>query len=150
MTIDRRLLSGLVAACLALVASGAWAEETQDSPLYQYTLKTALSRIDGSVAADAVPASAAPESAGNVIIFAQVATTASAIDALNKGAFQYVEKKEGLLLKGTTNPYLAGQRTVLRAIASSLDGHAIAWSFEDQPNFSLTALVHGAPVNATE
>jgi len=54
---------------------------------------------------------------------------------------QEVSTRETTTFKGTPDPYLAGRKTVLRAIASALDGRAITWQFADQPDFSLKAEV---------
>ena len=59
----------------------------------------------------------------------------------NDASGNAVVKNEDLMLKGTANPYLAGQKTVLRAIASSIAGDTIAWRFAEQSNFSLSAEV---------
>jgi hypothetical protein len=51
------------------------------------------------------------------------------------------EVLEDLRLKGTSNPYLAGQKTVLRASASSLRRGSVQWRFPEQPGFALSAEV---------
>lgn len=56
-------------------------------------------------------------------------------------AGRMVEHKEGPELKGTANPYLAGQKTELRAIDAEQDGDTIQWRFDDQPAFTLSAEV---------
>ncbi len=52
-----------------------------------------------------------------------------------------VEKKEDLSLKGTANPYQAGQRINLRAMASAREGNTITWRFPEQTGFTLSAAV---------
>ncbi len=52
-----------------------------------------------------------------------------------------IERAEGLFAKGTMNPYLAGQKTILKAVKSSSGNNSITWLFDEQPNFSLTAEV---------
>jgi hypothetical protein len=44
-------------------------------------------------------------------------------------------------LRGTSNPFLAGERTDLQARAAALRQGAICWDFDDQPAFALRAQV---------
>ena len=61
MTAGHRLLFAVVLFGLAAAGGVARAEDTQDSPLYAYTLQTALDRMEKSDVPDAVPAVPAPE-----------------------------------------------------------------------------------------
>ena len=52
-----------------------------------------------------------------------------------------MEIMEDQRLRGTANPYLAGQKIVLHAISSAVQGRTIVWRFPEQPGFSLSAEV---------
>lgn len=52
-----------------------------------------------------------------------------------------VEVQEMDAVTGTVNPWLAGQRTILKAGGAIIEGNTITWLFPGQPNFTLAAKV---------